>query len=80
MATKKKEDTKKKGGKEIVVVGQVLEVGPDVKFVKEGDDIYYIKANAVPIPFFKQGLVALQEVAALVIINEKVKERFNNQI
>ena len=65
---------------EIVVVGQVLEVGPDVKFVKEGDDVYYIKANAVPIPFFKQGLVALQEVAALVIINEKVKERFNNQI
>ena len=50
------------------------------KFVKEGDDVYYIKANAVPIPFFKQGLVALQEVAALVIINEKVKERFNNQI
>ena len=43
--------------KEFIVTGCVVEVGPETKYLKEGDVVYYRRDTVVPVPFFKQGLV-----------------------
>lgn len=61
---------------QLTVVASVLEVGPLVKYVKSGDDIYYRKHQGVPVPFFRQGLEVVAETQVQVIINSGLKERF----
>jgi hypothetical protein len=61
-----------------IIVGRVIEVGPDCKYVKEGDDIYYHFGSIVPIPFFRQGFQSVAEPRVLMIINEKLSERFEH--
>ena len=39
--------------KQFIVTGCVIEVGPDTKYLREGDVIYYRVDTAVPVPFFK---------------------------
>jgi len=56
----------------------VIEVGPACKYVKEGDIVYYRKACAVPIPFFRQGFEVVAEPQIHVVINEGIKARFAN--
>ena len=56
----------------------VIEVGPMVKYVQPGDVVYYREACQVPVPFFGQGLYVVAENQIHVVINTKVKERFNN--
>ena len=46
---------------QFIKVGCVIEVGPEVKYLAEGDVIYYRKDTVVPVPFFKQNLVSLNE-------------------
>jgi hypothetical protein len=36
----------------------------------------YVKMSEVPVPFYKQGLVLVNETRALVTINEGLTERF----
>lgn len=59
-------------------VGTIVEVSPTCEFVKVGDDIFYRKGQAVPISFLHLGLEVVAENQILVIINESLKERFNN--
>ena len=47
--------------KEFIVTGCVVDVGPETVYLREGDVIYYRVDTAVPVPFFKQGLVSLGE-------------------
>lgn len=60
---------------QLIVVGQVIEVGPDVRQVAIGDDVFYRKDTCVPVPFFKQGLVSVAETQIVVHVNEKLTER-----
>lgn len=64
--------------KEFIVTGCVVEVGPDVKYLKEGDVVYYRRDTVVPVPFFKQGFVSLSENQVIAAVNEGLTERFNN--
>lgn len=64
--------------KEFIVTGCVIEVGPETKYLKEGDIIYYRRDTVVPVPFFKQGLVSLAENQVIAVVNEGLTERFNN--
>ena len=64
--------------KEFIVTGCVVEVGPETKYLKEGDVIYYRRDTVVPVPFFKQGLVSLAENQVIAVVNEGLTERFNN--
>ena len=64
--------------KEFIVTGCVIEVGPDTKYLKEGDVVYYRIDTAVPVPFFKQGLVSLDEKQIIAVVAESLTERFNN--
>lgn len=57
------------------VQADVIEVGPLVKWVKEGDIVYYRRNCGVPIPFFRQGFEVVAENQIQVFINEGIKER-----
>ena len=63
---------------QFIVTGCVIEVGPEVKYLKEGDVIYYRKDTAVPVPFFKQGFVSLGESQIIAVVNEGLQDRFDN--
>lgn len=58
--------------------GTVLEVGPLVKWIKEGDDVFYRRGQAVPIPFFRQGFEVVPETCVQCVINEGVKARWES--
>ena len=64
--------------KQFIVTGCVVEVGPEVKYLKEGDVILYRVDTAVPVPFFKQGFVSLAESQIIAVVNEGLQDRFNN--
>lgn len=61
-----------------IKVGVVQEVGPECKYLQPGDTIMFTKPSIVPIPFYKQGLILVNETRALVTINEGLTERFKN--
>lgn len=60
----------------IMEVATVLAVGPEVKYVKEGDVIYYRRIQKVPIPFFRSGLISVNELAVMSVVNRGLTERF----
>ncbi len=56
---------------------KVIEIGPEVKYLKPGDDIYYVSNSALPIPFFNQGYQVIAEQNALTVLNEGLRKRYN---
>lgn len=64
--------------KQFIVTGYVVEVGPEVRYLQEGDVIYYRVDTAVPVPFFKQNLISLDEKQIIAVVNENLSQRFNN--
>ena len=62
---------------QFIVTGCVIEVGPETKYLKEGDVIYFRKDTAVPVPFFKQGFVSLGESQIIAVVNEGLQDSFN---
>lgn len=64
---------------QFIHVGTVLEVGTDCKFIQEGDTVMWTKTSEIPVPFFKQGLVLVNENRIIVVINEGLKARFENK-
>lgn len=63
--------------KELVGCAQVIEVGPDCKYLKPGDDIYYDTRTTYPVPFMSLGYQLTTEPQVLCVLNENLKERFN---
>lgn len=63
---------------ELVACAKVIEVGPDVKNVQVGDDIYYDGRTGYPLPFMNLGYKIVPETQILVIINENVKSRLKS--
>ena len=63
--------------KQFIITGCVVEVGPEVKYLQEGDVVYYRVDTAVPVPFLKQGLVSINENQVIAVVNEGLTERFN---
>lgn len=64
--------------KEFIITGCVVDVGPETKYLKEGDVVYYRRDTVVPVPFFKQGLVSLAENQVIAVVAESLSERFKN--
>ena len=60
-----------------IKVGVIQEVGPECKWCKPTDTVMYTKPTAVPVPFYKQGLILVNETRILVTVNEGLTERFN---
>lgn len=64
--------------KQFIITGYVVEVGPEVKYLQEGDVVYYRVDTAVPVPFLKRGLVSINENQVIAVVNEGLTERFNS--
>jgi len=60
----------------IIKVAVIQEIGPECKWCKPGDTIFYTKMSAVPVPFYKQGLVLVNENRVLAVVNEGLSKRF----
>jgi hypothetical protein len=56
--------------------GLVIEVGPAVKYVKDGDIVMWRKPSETPVPFYKQGFVLVNEHSIMTTVNEGLTERF----
>lgn len=57
--------------------GEVVDAGPECKYLQEGDVVMWSKVSEVPIPFYKQGLVLIPENRVIVVVNEGLTKRFN---
>lgn len=57
--------------------GVVQEVGPTCKYLKEGDIVMWRKPSETPVPFYKQGLVLVNEHSIMITVNEGLAKRFN---
>lgn len=60
-----------------ILVGVVQEVGPECKYLKPGDAVFYSKPSSIPVPFYKQKLIQVNETRVLAVVNEFLTERFN---
>lgn len=63
--------------KQFVKVGLVVEVGPTTRYIKEGDVVMWRQPSETPVPFFKQGLILVNEHSILTTINQGLEERFS---
>ena len=61
---------------QFIMTGNVIEVGPDCKYIKEGDAVMWAKHSQVPVPFVRQGLVVVNETRIIVTINEGLSKRY----
>lgn len=55
---------------------EVIEVGPDCKYIKAGDDVYVNTPTIRPVPFMRQGFFLCNEQNVLAIMNNNLSERF----
>ena len=62
---------------QFIKVGVVQAVGPECKWVKEGDAVFATKVSLVPVPFYKQNLQLVNETRVLAVVGESLTERFN---
>ena len=65
--------------KQFIVTGTVVDCGPDVKYLNQGDVVFYRVDTSVPVPFFRQGLVSLAENQIIAVVNEGLTDRFNEK-
>lgn len=61
---------------QFIKVGVIQEVGPECKWCRPDDTIFYTKPSAVPVPFYKQNLQLVCENRVLAVVNENLTERF----
>jgi len=54
-----------------IVCGHVIATGPKVDFVEPGEDVYFMKSIANPIPFRKKGYYIINERNIICRIKEK---------
>lgn len=63
---------------QLIKVGIIQEIGPECKWCKPEDAVFFTKNSAVPVPFYKQNLQLVNETRILAVVNEKLTERFEN--
>lgn len=61
--------------KQGIQCAKVIEVGPDCKVVRLGDDVFYESRATAPLPFFSLGYEVLVEGNIFVILNEGLQAR-----
>ena len=63
---------------QFIKVGVIQEVGPECKYLKPDDAVFYPKNASIPVPFYKQKLIQVNETRVLAVVNEFLTERFNS--
>ena len=62
---------------QFIHVGTVIDNGPACKWIREGDIVMWRKPSETPVPFYKQGLVLVNEQSIMITVNEGLSARFN---
>lgn len=62
---------------QFIHVGTVIDSGPACKWIEEGDIVMWRKVSETPVPFYKQGLVLVNEQSIMTAVNEGLSARFN---
>lgn len=62
---------------QFIHVGTVVDSGPACKWIEEGDIVMWRKVSETPVPFYKQGLVLVNEQSIMTAVNEGLTARFN---
>lgn len=61
---------------ELIKVGMVVETGHKCEFLKKGDIVFYnAMASAVQVPFYKLGLVVVNEQRIIAVVNDDLTAR-----
>lgn len=58
---------------EFVTCAKIIEVGPDCKKAKIGNDLFFIKNSAVPLPFMSLGYLVVNEPNVVAYIGKGLK-------
>ena len=58
---------------------EVIEVGPDCKYIKPGDDVYVNNPTIRPVPFMRQGFFLCNEQNVLAVMNNDLDKRFKKE-
>ncbi len=73
---KSEEDGEIHEEEELIKVGMVVETGHKCEFLKEGDIVFYnAMASAVQVPFYRLGLVAVNEQRIIAVVNDNLTAR-----
>ena len=62
---------------QFIHVGTVLDAGPTCKWIEDGDIVMWRKVSETPVPFYKQGLVLVNENSIMCVVNQGLTARFN---
>lgn len=60
---------------EFIKTGVVVETGPECKFLKTGDIVFYNLPSSVDVPFYNFGFVIVNEQRILAVVNEGLSGR-----
>jgi hypothetical protein len=58
-----------------IICAEVIEVGPDCRYIKPGDDVYVNSPTIRPVPFMRQGFFLCSEQNVLAVMNNNLSER-----
>lgn len=61
--------------KQFVHTGVIVEVGGECKYAKVGDTAFWTAPSEVPLPFFRQGLVLVNENRIMALVNTDLESR-----
>lgn len=67
----KKGDPRNPLPKDSIFFGKVLEVGPEAKDVKVGDEIFFSEYVGVRIPFYDNGFVVIRDVEVICTVRDE---------
>jgi co-chaperonin GroES (HSP10) len=56
--------------------GHVIAVGPECKYIHEGDDVFYDCRTIRPVPFLNKGFLHMNEQGVVAVMNNDLEERF----
>lgn len=73
---KSEEDGTMHQEEELIKVGMVVDTGHKCEFVKTGDLVFYnAMASAIPVPFYKLGLIVVNEQRVIAVVNDDLTSR-----
>jgi hypothetical protein len=73
---KSEEDGRMHAEEELIKVGMVVETGHKCEFLKKGDLVFYnAMASAVTVPFYRLGLVTVNEQRIIAVVNDDLTSR-----
>ncbi len=60
----------------LIGCAQVIEIGPECKYLQVGDDVFYNTVTVRPVPFQRQGFLLCAEQGILAVMNDDLDGRF----